>query len=172
MRFEPVIALPNAWTSACGQFALHLFEGHLSLGDMEHMHDLAGRWLTKHPGKRVEMVVILPSGARMTLEERQRMVRLIKQGEPQRSASCTVILAEGLLGSVQRSILTGLVLLAPPPHPAKVFATVHEGARWLYPHARELMGARLDLDELLVAVDVNVAMFRARERDDVATVYR
>ncbi|HEX5657446.1 MAG TPA: hypothetical protein VFX59_09625, partial [Polyangiales bacterium] len=72
MRFEPVIALPTAWTSVCGQFVLHSFEGHLSLQDMQHMQDLAARWLTKHPEPRVEMVVILPSGARMTSEERQR----------------------------------------------------------------------------------------------------
>jgi hypothetical protein len=169
MKFEPVIALPTAWTSVCGQFVLHLFEGRLSLADMQHMQDLAARWLTKHPERRVELVVVLPSSANMTMEERQRMARLIKQGEPQRAASGTVILAQGLTGSFQRSVLTGLMLLVPPPHPAKVFAGVQDAVRWLHPHARALM-PKLELEQLVAAVDAHVATFRARTRDDAASV--
>jgi hypothetical protein len=171
MRFERVIALSSAWTSVYQQFVLHLFHGHLSLADMDHMQMLAARWLDENPGKRVEMVVIFPSEARMTLEERQRMVRLIKQGESYRTASATVILAEGMMGSVQRSILTGMMLLAPPPHPVKVFAGVADGVQFLYPHLRALLGQELKLGELLNAVDVHVALFRTRgERNDVQSV--
>ncbi len=161
MRFEPVIAMPSAWTSVIGQFVLHMFEGHLGLADMERMEELALKWLAKNPKQHVEMVVIMPSSARMSIEERQRMVRLIKQGEHARTAASTVILADGLLGSVQRSVLTGLMLLAPPPHPHKVFASAHASVRWLYPHVLELMPG-VELDALQVAVDVHLAMFKTR----------
>lgn len=169
MRLEPVIALPSAWTCVHGQFVVHCFEGHFPVSDMDHMQDLAARWMARHPAQRVEMVVVLPSSARMSGEERQRMARLIKLGERQRTASATVIMAEGLLGSVHRSILTGLMLLAPPPHPTKVFASVLEGVRWLHPHARALM-PQLQLEPLCAAVEGQLAAFRARARDGAASV--
>jgi hypothetical protein len=162
MRFEPVICLPTAWSSVFMQFVLHLFEGHVSLADMDRIQQLAARWELEHPGKRVEMVVVFPSDARMSPEERARMAQLIKRGEQQRIASATVILAQGLLASVQRSVLTGMMLLAPSPHPAKVFASTAEALRWLFPHLRELCGRELELDDLVVALSAHVAMFRTR----------
>ncbi|HEX5658140.1 MAG TPA: hypothetical protein VFX59_13140, partial [Polyangiales bacterium] len=90
-------------------------------------------------------------------------------GEAQRTASATVILAEGLTGSFQRSVLTGLMLLVPPPRPAKVFAKVEDGVRWLFPHARELTGPRLSLEPLILAVELHVAAFRTRTRDGAAS---
>lgn len=162
MRFEPVISLPAAWSSVFARFVVHLFEGHVSLADMDRMQSLASRWETEHPGKRVEMVVVFPSDARMSHEERTRMTQLIKRGEHQRTASATVILAEGLLASVQRSVLTGMMLLAPAPHPAKVFATTTDALRFLFPHIRELTGPELNLDDLMVALSAHVAMFRTR----------
>jgi hypothetical protein len=170
MRFDPVIALPNAWTSACGPFVLHLFEGQLSIADMNYMQDLAARWLVKNPQPRVELSVVLPSSARMTLDERQRVASLIKQGERQRTASATVILAEGLTGSFQRSVLTGLMLLVPPPHPTKVFASIQDSVRWLFPYANLLM--ELELQPLFAAVDAHVARFRTRTRDAGASLSR
>lgn len=162
MRFEPVISLPTAWSSVFARFVVHLFEGHVSLADMDRMQMTGARWEVEHPGKRVEMVVIFPSDARMSHEERSRMSQLIKRGEAQRSASATVILAEGLLASVQRSVLTGMMLLAPSPHPVKVFATIPDGLRWLFPHLRAQCGPTLELDQLIVALSAHVAMFRTR----------
>src|SRR5688572_8852720 len=105
MRLQPLICLSSAWTSVFGQFAVHLFEGHVSVAQMEHLQAIGDRWNGENPDKRVELVIVLPSDTRMTLEERARMNRLIKHGESFRTASATVILAEGLLASMQRSVL-------------------------------------------------------------------
>lgn len=162
MIFEPVIRMTAAWTSVTAGFAIHLFEGHVTLDQMDQMQVIGERWNARHPAKRVEIVLILPSGARMTHEERTRMAKLIKAGEAHRTASATVILAQGMLASMQRSMLTGLLMIAPPPHPAKVFGAIAEALTWLEPHARGVSGARLKLDELTVAIHAHVAEFRNR----------
>lgn len=163
MRFEPIIALPSAWTSVMSQFCVHLFEGHVSLGDMEEMQVIAERWVAQHPGKRVEMVVIFPSDARMSSDERARMARMVKLGEKYRVASATVILAQGLVASVQRSILTGMMLVVPPPHPVKISAHIEEALTWLHPYVREVCGP-VSFDALSTALQMHVATFLDRNR--------
>ena len=166
MRWEPLIRFPTAWTSVLGTFVVHLFEGHLSIAQMDHMQVMAERWLEQRNTKVVELVIIHPSDARMTHEERAHMARLIKFGETRRNASATVILAEGIVGSVQRSILTGLTMLVPPCHPAKVLGQVAPALDWLYPYlASSSTGAPApnpSREELHVALKSHLDEFRRR----------
>ena len=162
MIFQPVIRTPSAWSSVCAGFGMHLFEGHVSLPQMDQMQSVGERWNALHPGKRVELVVIFPSNVRMTHEERSRMAELMKAGEAHRTASATVILAEGILASVQRSMLTGLLMIAPPPHPAKVFGTIPEAVAWIVPLARAVGGAALSVEAWTAAIEAHVAEFRER----------
>lgn len=154
--------MPTAWTSVCARFAVHLFEGPLTVDDMELMQTVGNRWTVEHPGKRVELVIVLPSDTRLSLDERSRMARMIKHGETHRSASATVILAEGLLASMQRSMLTGLMMLAPAPHPAKVFGSVADASRWLLPHAQAVCSPNLTLNAFADSLAAHVDQFRAR----------
>ena len=163
MKFEPLIRTATTWSSVFDRFAVHLFEGHVTLADMDHMQLIGERWNLQHPGKRVEMAVIFPSEARMTHEERVRMSRLIKLGEAHRTASATVILAQGMLASMQRSMLTGMMMLAPPPHPAKVFGTIADSLKWLEPHVQEACrSVALGPEELTLGVNSHLTQFRAR----------
>jgi hypothetical protein len=154
--------MSTAWTSVFGRFALHLFEGRVTLDDMDLMQSIGEHWNIKHPGKRVEMVVVLPSDTRMTVEERARMARLIKLGEAHRAASATVILAQGILASMQRSVLTGMMMLAPSPHPVKVFGSLHDAAHWIYPYVQQLCGPALKIEPFIAALDDQLASFKAR----------
>ena len=116
MIFESLTQLPTAWSMVSGRFGVHLFEGPLTVAEMTEMQRRGNAWHAKHPGRIVELVVIYPSDDRMTQAERSKMVQLMKQWEHVRDAAATVILAEGLMGSLHRSILTGLMMLAPAPH--------------------------------------------------------
>jgi hypothetical protein len=155
MIFEPLIRTPTTWSSVVARVAVHLFEGHVTLADMDQMQIIGERWNLQNPGKRVEIVVIFPSDARMT--------RVIKVGEAHRTASATVILAQGMLASMQRSMLTGLLMIAPPPHPAKVFGAIPDALAWLAPHVQALCGSTLNLDELGVALNSHITQFRSRK---------
>jgi hypothetical protein len=73
--------------------------------------------------------------------ERSRMTQIMRRGESDRIASATVILADGLRGAMQRSVLTGLMMLAPPPHPAKVFGAIADAVDYLQPYLRQIPGA-------------------------------
>lgn len=153
MRFESIIELPTAWSGVYRRFGVHLFHGRLPVSEMERLDVLGAEWRKRNPGKLVELVIIHPSEAQMTSEERTRMTKLIKRWEADRLASSTVILAEGLMGSLHRSVLTGLTMIAPPPHPAKVFGDVDAAVAWLAPYVGTLWQQKLAAAELAAAVE-------------------
>lgn len=162
MRFEPVTQLTSAWSGVARRCALHLFEGALTVGHMDQLQVHGDRWHKQNPGKLVELVIVYPSDARMTAPERTRMTELMKRWQAQRVASSTVILADGLRGAMQRSVLTGLILVVPPPHPAKVHGSVADAVAWLLPHARSVCGADLTPSLLSTAVTDFCRAFEAR----------
>ena len=162
MRFEAVVRTPASWISVLDRFAVYLFEGHVTLAEMDDMQVVGERWRIQHPEKRVEIVVIFPSEARMSQEERARMARLIKVGEAQRAASATVILAQGLMASMQRSMLTGMLMIAPPTHPAKVFGSIPHALAWLAPHVEAVCGSALKQGQLPNLLSAQIAEFLAR----------
>lgn len=162
MSFEPAIRMPNVWVDVAEYFTLHQFEGQLTIADMERLEREGDKWHAKYSGKRVELVVIFPSNARMSMDERARLTRAIKRFEHNRIASSTVILAHGITGAMQRSILTGLQMLAPPPHPIKVFGNVRDALTFLTPYVGELSGARPNDDTLVADIEALGVAFKAR----------
>jgi hypothetical protein len=162
MRLEPIIDLPYLMTGNWARFGAHLFHGRVTASDIEQIERASDAWRAKNPGKTVELVVIYPSGARMTISERMRFARLLKKNEHERTASATVVLSEGLTGAAQRSMLTGLLMMAPPPHPAKVFGTTRAAVSWLAPHVQALCGPEATSDAIYAAVEELGARFRAR----------
>jgi len=61
-----------------------------------------------------------------------------------------------------RSVLTGILFLAPPQQPAKVFATIPDAVAWLIPHVRTVCGAATTPEEVIAAVEQLCTSFRAR----------
>jgi hypothetical protein len=162
VRLESIIDMPFLLSGIWARFGVHLFHGKVTTSDIDQIERASDAWRAKHPGKTVEMVVIYPSGARMTIPERLRFARLLKKDERERTASATVVLAEGLTGAAQRSMLTGLLMMAPPPHPAKVFGTTRAAVAWLSPHVQALCGPAATPDALYAAVEELGARFRTR----------
>ncbi|HMJ13912.1 MAG TPA: hypothetical protein VK524_20985 [Polyangiaceae bacterium] len=162
MTFERLLELPSTWTCVWGRFGLHLFQGELCIADMDRLEAVGAELRRARPGKTVELSLVLPSDARLSDAERIRMTQLIRRWEKDRVASATVILAEGLRGSLQRSVLTGLLMVVPPPHPSKVFGTVEEAVAFLFPHVRTLPGCAATQRQLLAAVHESYEAFRTR----------
>ena len=160
--FSPVIEMPTVLTGVWRRMAVHLFEGKLTVDDMERLDALGADFRRRVPGKMVELVVVFPTDARMTSEERTRMAAIIKRWEHLRTASSTVILAQGLIGSLHRSVLTGLQILAPAPHPLKVFGAIAPAVKWITPFVQELSGPEATVESLGLGVDELCARFAAR----------
>lgn len=169
MKFDVIIQLPNVVTGVWRAVGVHLFEGRITLDDMSRIEVAGSTWHKQNPGKVVELVVIFPSDARMDGDERARMAAIIKRWEGARTASATVVLASGLAGSMHRSIITGMQMLAPPPHPTKVFGSIPDAVGWLTPHVQAVCGASVSRDELLAGVDALCAGFRAGRQTADAT---
>jgi hypothetical protein len=161
MDLEPIIQLSSTVTGVWRRFAVHAFEGKLTLDHMTRMEAAGSAWHRKNPGRIVELVIVFPSEARMTSEERKRMAGVIKRWESHRTASATVILSSGVLGAMHRSVLTGLQLLAPSPHPTKVFGATRDAITWIAPYVQELCGPEASAGDLYAAVDRLCASFRA-----------
>jgi hypothetical protein len=164
MTLQPIIRFGTAWSSASDGWAVHLFEGTVTASDMERMRQLGDVWSAKNPGKRAEMVIVFPSDARLSGEERERMARLMKHGDARRAASATVILADGLRGALQRSTLTALMMVAPPSHPAKVFGAVSDAVRWLFPHVQRLSPEYATVEDMERVLSAHLEEFGARAR--------
>jgi hypothetical protein len=161
IHLVPIIQMESMITGRWRRFGVHAFEGKVTLADMARLEVAGAQWHKENPGQVVELVVIFPSEARMSTEERNRMAVLVKRFESNRTASATVVLATGLLGSMHRSILTGMQMIAPPKHPTKVFGTVAEAVGWLEPHVKAVCGPEATRSELLGAVERLCATFRA-----------
>jgi hypothetical protein len=161
IKFEPLLTLPNLVSGMWRRFGVHAFEGAVTLDDMARIEASGSQWHRTNPGQLVELVIIFPSDARMSTEERARMASLVKRWEKTRTASATVVLADGLAGAMHRSVLTGLQMIAPPPHPTKVFSRVPDAVAWLAPYIQALCGADATAAELLAAVDRLCDGFRA-----------
>jgi hypothetical protein len=146
MKLEPIIQLPTMMTASWRRFGVHVFEGELTLDDITRLDAAGSGWHKKNPGKVVELVIIFPSEARMSGDERSRLGAVIKRG---------------LAGAMHRSILTGLQMFAPPPHPAKIFGATAEAVTWLAPHVQGLCGADATRDDLMAAVDDLCGAFKA-----------
>jgi hypothetical protein len=172
MRFEPIIQMPCMVTGMWRRFGVHLFEGKVTLDHMAAMEANGNAWHKKNPGKLVEMVVVYPSDARMTHDERVRMAGIIKRWEGHRTASATVILASGLVGAMHRSVLTGMQMLVPSPHPTKVFGATRDAVTWIAPHVQALCGPEATRDELLAAVEALAADFRSARTSAASTPAR
>jgi len=149
-------------TGTWRQLGVHVFEGKVTLADMDQLERIGDVWCKKNTGKRVELTIIFPSDTQMTSDERARMVRIIKRWEHVRTATATVILATGLLGAGHRSVLTGFLLLAPPPHPSRVFGRIRAAVEWLCPHIAALCGPEATPDALEIAIDGLCARFHAQ----------
>jgi hypothetical protein len=162
MTLEPLIELPCVVTGVWRRFGVHVFEGRVTLAHMDELDRRGDAWVRKNPGDRVELTIILPSDNIMTSEERARMVRIIKKWEQVRVASATVILASGVMGAAHRSVLTAFLLLAPPPHPTKIFGNTHAAIDWIAPHVARVSGPEATQETLKAAVDDLCARFRAR----------
>jgi hypothetical protein len=162
VKLDPIIEMPCMVTGNWRRFAVHVFEGKATLADMAAIEENSERWHAKIRDQLVEMVIILPSNAKMTGDERSKMTHIIKRWEHTRIASSTVVLAQGLLGSLHRSVLTGMQMVVPPPHPTKVFGSIDDGLRWLAPYIQKSSGADAQADTLIVAVDNLIAYFGKR----------
>ena len=87
---------------------------------------------------RIDVVVSTSTEERDEILELAR--RALADGSAQMSRTATVVMAEGLMGAIHRSILTGFTLLVPPPHPAKIFADVPRAAAFLLPYIAQACG--------------------------------
>jgi hypothetical protein len=162
MKLEPLLQMPNVTMGVWRRFGVHAFEGNITAADMDRMASAGEAWMRKNPGTFVEMVIIFPSNARMSGDERAKLAGIIKKAESRRAASATVVLASGLTGAMHRSVLTGLQMLAPPPHPTKVFGAVDEAVFWLSAHVRAVCGPDATPQAIQDAVEQMCAAFRPR----------
>ncbi len=160
--FEHLIEQPNVLFAAWRRFGVYLFEGEISIDDIDRIEMAGSQFFRKTPGKIVEIAVIFPSEARMTSEQRAHMGKTLKRWESRRLASATVILATDLIGSMQRSVLTGLQLITRPPHPTKVFSKVDEAVLWLAPHLAEACGIDATYPKVMAGIHDATVRFAAR----------
>jgi len=160
--FEHLIEQQNVLFAAWRRFGVYLFEGPISIGDIDRIEMSGSQFFRKSPGKIVEIAVIFPSDSRMSSEERAHWGKTLKRWGSRRLATATVILATDLVGSMQRSVLTGLQLITRPPHPTKVFPKIDEAILWLAPYITEACGIDATYPKVMDGIHDATTRFASR----------
>ncbi|MGE0786978.1 MAG: hypothetical protein AB7S26_14995 [Sandaracinaceae bacterium] len=120
---------------------LWVVDGQTPVSELEQLIELSKRHNARYGDPRnVALTIIHGTPSGMSAEERAAAARLIESTKHTRVASSTVVLARGLVAAVHRSILTGISLLVPPPHPVKVCSDVPSALSFLQPHIESLCG--------------------------------
>jgi hypothetical protein len=141
----PRIALDHATASyAIGTWKnllVWVVEGHTGVAQLEKLRT---RFLelsrARGEEKHVALIVLYPSESTMSAEERRCLARMIDESKHRRLASSTAVLAKGLMGAVHRSILTGMSILVPPPHPNRIVSSVEDAIAFVHPHVVKSCG--------------------------------
>jgi hypothetical protein len=116
-------------------------DGHTPLEELERLRVVVRDWMRERgSAKNVSLVVIHANSTTMSGEERRTVAKIVEDTKSSRIASANVVVSSGVVAALHRSILTGLSLLVPPPHPVKVFANVSPAIRFLHPYIEALCG--------------------------------
>ena len=161
--FEHLIEQPNVLFAAWRRFGVYLFEGPISIGDIDKLEMTSSQFFPEVPGQDRRMRRHLPE--RRQDDERAAGTHekdASKRWESRRLASATVILATDLVGSMQRSVLTGLQLITRPPHPTKVFPKVDEAILWLAPYLAEACGIDATYPKVMAGIHEMSQRFESR----------
>lgn len=90
--------------------------------------------------KHVALIVLYPAQTTMSAEERKCLAKMIDESKHRRLASSTAVLSQGVIGAVHRSILTGISILIPPPHPNRIVSTIDDAVAFVHPHVVKACG--------------------------------
>lgn len=117
-------------------------EGHTPVATLEALR-LRLAVLSRERGdeKHVALTVLYPSDSAMSAEERRSVARMIDETKHRRLASATAVLAQGMMGAVHRSILTGMSILVPPPHPNRITSSIEDAVAFAHPFVVQSSGA-------------------------------
>lgn len=160
IELEPVVVSDKHALGVWRRFTVSVFDGVLGVEGLDELHDVVMRWRRAHPAPTTDLAVLHPTRAGMDAAERRAWLRVLHATEPYRAVGATVVLAQGLLGSMHRGIITSFNLLAPPPHPAKVFGDVDTALQWLAPSLQQTCGGA-PLAALALGIDRMGAGIRA-----------
>jgi len=108
--------------------------------ELERLRTISRAWREEHPEPTVNLIVIYPTQTTMDAAQRKVAAKFIDETKHTRVASATAVLATGMVGALHRSLLTGLSILVPPPHPVKITARVVDAVDFLHPHIEQTCG--------------------------------
>jgi len=143
---------------------LWVVEGHTPLEQLEALRRRFAE-LSRERGdeKHVALTILYPTDSTMSAEERKCVARIIDESKHRRLASATAVLAQGLMGAVHRSILTGMSILVPAPHPHRITATIEDAIDFVHPYATLSSGPVLRSDLRAMVGDLHNTL-RARQQ--------
>ncbi len=162
-RAEPDRVTPSYAIGAWKNLVIWVVDGHTPLEELERLRARVSDWNRARGGaKNVALIVLHAARSTMSAEERRSVARMIDESKHTRAASATVVLADGVLGALHRSILTGISMLVPAPHPTKVFADVERAIAFLEPHIARNCGEVRREDVAAMVADLHLLLRQAK----------
>jgi|GEM_PF-4818242 len=108
------------------------FRGEVSLRRIEHGLAVHQGLAVKYPKGFSVMTIVSPEvPLTMPTDARELSTRITRDYQPHYCGICEVIEGDGFRGSVARSVVAGVRLVARSTVPAKVFSDAATASRWL-----------------------------------------
>ena len=148
-------------------------DGHTPLDELKRLRSRVAEWRQQRAArKNVALTVLYPSPSTMSTEERLTVARMIDETKHDRTASATVVLADGILGALHRSILTGLSIVVPSPHPVRISADLGTAITFVLPHVERLCGPIEHGEIEAMVADLHAHILAARRGEESAAEHR
>jgi len=139
-RIEPDRVTESFAIGNWKRLTLWVVDGHTPVDELESLRQLSQEWREATTEKVVSLIVLHGRRTTMSGPERRSVMNMINETKHTRLASATVVLGRGLIGSAHRSILTGMSIIVPSPHPVKICAEVSEAIDFLHPYIETVCG--------------------------------
>lgn len=138
---------------------LLVFSGKMTLAEFE-----AALPMLDHPilGDRyVQLCRLAPGGVKEAPDEdfRARAARSVREREGKLVAFAYVLIGEGFVASVARTVIAGIGVLSRASHPQKVFSDPRAAIDWL---AGQRPAGTIDPDQLMLMLDELVELAGAK----------
>lgn len=135
------------------------FVGPPGVDHLRRVRDQQFSLVDRVSGKVAMFTVISPRGSlKFDDETRRASSELLEEMKGNILVGTQVVLKQGFFGSIVRSVMMGVNMVAKPPYPTKVCQTLPEGADFVAEHLAQ-NGHTLMPDDLAAAVEIAMRGF-------------
>ncbi len=122
---------PSHVVVARGHIVAAIWRRQMDLASARVAHAALRDVVKRHPGEGVYVTVIRGAVPPPSDDVRRELVAMVRTGAGAYRGAAVIALGNAFVGSLVRSVVAGMVMIARPAFPMKVFSEVTEATDWI-----------------------------------------